>query len=70
MVVCTPTKRARIMCMREKEKMDFQEIGDKLGFSRSCTSRNYAQVKKTGDPYHYVAVRDDLENVTCDTRPD
>ncbi|KAF7340588.1 Transcription factor [Mycena sanguinolenta] len=53
MVVCMPTKRARLIRMHEKENMDFQEIGAELGISRSCASRNYAKVKETGDPYHY-----------------
>ena len=37
-----------------QRKHGFSRIGNELGFSRSTTSRNYCQVVRTGDPYHYA----------------
>ncbi|KAJ6486633.1 hypothetical protein C8R45DRAFT_828510 [Mycena sanguinolenta] len=53
MTKCTPTKRAKVVRMHEKEKMDFHEIADKLGLKRPTVSQNYYQVVASGDPYHY-----------------
>lgn len=53
MVVVTPTKRTRIVQMRDKENMTFNQIGAELGTSESAARRNYHEVKKTGDFYYY-----------------
>lgn len=52
MTKCTPTKRAQIVRMREKENMSFTDIGAEFGFSHQTASRNYDQVVKSGDPYY------------------
>ncbi|KZP24105.1 hypothetical protein FIBSPDRAFT_705446, partial [Athelia psychrophila] len=50
MVNCTPTKKARILDMRNDGKQ-FSEIGTKLGLDPSTVSHNYAKMVKNPDPY-------------------
>lgn len=52
MVTCTPTKRARIVRMHDKEHMSFQDIGREFKISKSSAHRNYTQMKLLDDPYH------------------
>lgn len=51
MVPVTPTKRARIVHMREEGKK-FSEIAERLKISRSSASRNYYTMRKQRDPYY------------------
>jgi hypothetical protein len=39
--------------MKEKENLLFKDIGVELGVSTETARRNYHQVVKSGDPYHY-----------------
>jgi len=58
MVVCTPTKKARIIQLR-KQGWKFRDIGADIGLERSVVSRNYNKlVKKGGEPdfYHTEAI--------------
>jgi hypothetical protein len=51
MVICTPTKKARIVDMHDDGKT-FAEIGRKLEIPCQTASRNYYQMRKTRDPYY------------------
>lgn len=51
MVLCTPTKKARIYDWRN-EGRTFDAIGLKLGLDASTVRRNYTQMCKTHNPYY------------------
>lgn len=48
MVLCTPTKKARIFHMRQSQGLTFEEIGNTLGISRTTASRNFSNLQKQG----------------------
>ena len=55
MTVCTPSKRAHILALRDRrfgKPMSFRKIGSLLGMDSSTVFRNYKVVKQTGDVYY------------------
>ena len=56
MTICTPTKRARILALRDTrfhKPMSFRKIGSILGLPRNTVYQNWKSVTKTGDCYAY-----------------
>lgn len=51
MVPCTPTKKACIYNWRN-EGWTFAAIGQRLGLHYATVSRNYAQMRRTKNPYY------------------
>ncbi|KZP08327.1 hypothetical protein FIBSPDRAFT_751964, partial [Athelia psychrophila] len=51
MVVCTPTKKARIFDYHN-DGLSFEAIGRKLDLAPTTVRRNYAQMLRNNDPYH------------------
>ncbi|TFY81292.1 hypothetical protein EWM64_g2724 [Hericium alpestre] len=55
MVVCTPTKRARIVDYRQ-QGLTYTEIGKRLEMDRTTVRRNYQQLLKNPNPYYRVPI--------------
>lgn len=56
MTVCTPTKRAHILALRDSrfgQPMSFRKIGSILGIPHNTAWRNWKAVTQTGDFYAY-----------------
>jgi hypothetical protein len=45
MVVCTPTKKARIWHMRKADGKTFSDVGNTLGISASAAPRNFGEIE-------------------------
>ena len=51
MVKLTPTKRARVVRMRDNEGLKFPDIAHEFGVTIEAARPNYKEVKRTGNPY-------------------